>query len=230
MSLSLFLSTLLKTYYPTQLILITPIFCVYLDASSSNLKSENLRSRSEIVREIDFLLPHIKKLSNIWIPKKKEKKPKISFADFISKEINDIDENDADLNGEIEHTSVSINIDDIVDEKENENTRDNSYGVDEDRNENENNENKSNDKNYRNDENSKNNNSNEYKNNKSNRESEFPLSDFQEFLRSQSEWLCVLIAGRIAAISTLRFSTPDSLLLCYSVVKVRPSRLFVRQS
>lgn len=189
------------------------------------------------MREIDFLLPHIKKLSNIWIPKKKEKKPKISFADFISKEINDIDENGADLNGEIEHTSVSINIDDIVNEKENEIARDNSYGADEDRNgnenenennnenneNNENNQNKSNDKNYQNDENNdKNNNSNEYENNKANRESEVPLSDFQEFLRSQSEWLCVLIAGRIAAISTLRFSTPDSLHLCYSVVKVRP--------
>ena len=134
-------------------------------------------------------------------------KQKISFADFISKEINDIDENkNDDVDDEVEHTSISINIDDIINERGNVRTLDNNYDdIDEDRNENENNNGNNNENN---------------KINKSNSDGDVPLSDFQEFLRSQSESLCVLIAGRIGAISTLRFSTPDTLHLCFSIVKV----------
>ena len=187
-----------------------------INDNTSNIKSTTkTKTKAAILREIDSLTPHLQRLFSIWIPKEDEEKErekrllkKTSFGDFLTNQIKENEESEIDIESIINDGRIRTS---------NENDKKN-------KNDNEDNDNNNNDNNQ-----GKNNDidkdikiggisSNNVKHDST--QKSVILTDLEKFFLTQAEDLSVILAGRVCAVASLRFSVPDVIHLSAGIAKV----------
>ena len=164
-----------------------------IDNNSPNKKGE---TKAELRREIDSLTPHLQKLFSIWIPKgygderrKREKRKKTSFGEFMTTHIKENEESELDYENVYDGRIRTSDDNDNQEKNDDENNK----KID-----------GTNTKNAK----------------RESAEKTVILSELEKFFLTQAEDLSVILAGRVCAVASLRFSTPDVIHLSAGIAKV----------
>ena len=177
------------------------------DSTSNTKSTTKVKTKVEILREIDSLTPHLQRLFSIWIPKEEEEErerekrslKKTSFGDFLTNQIKENEESEIDneVNVINDGRIRTSNNDDENNKKNNSESNNNAIEKD-----------------------IKigGNTSNNVKHDST--QKSVTLTDLEKFFLTQAEELSVILAGRVCAVASLRFSVPDVIHLSAGIAKV----------
>ena len=179
--------------------------------TKSKIKSKT-KTKAEILREIDSLTPHLQRLFSIWIPKIDEEKERekrllkrTSFGAFLTNQIKENEESEIDNEVSVNDGRIrTSNNDDDDNNKNNDNSNHNNQG----------NNNNITEKDIKIGGNNNNNSKHD------STQKSVILTDLEKFFLTQAEDLSVILAGRVCAVGSLRFSVPDVIHLSAGIAKV----------
>lgn len=162
----------------------------------NNASSHKSKTKAEILREVDSFTPHLKILFSIWIPKEEERENKLlkktSFGEFMTNQIKENDESEIDNEKSTNDGRIRTSDDDSHSSQgKSDFEKDSKIGG---------------------------NTSNNEKHGST--QQTVILTDLEKYFLTQAEDLSVILAGRVCAVSSLRFSTPDVIHLAAGIAKV----------